>query len=149
MKRATGLTAGILLALASGGCEEQSRGFALPAGDLDRGKASFVELGCPACHAVQGQFNKLAPEQGGDEVIEVVLGGPVTRVKTYGDLVTSIINPSHRLSRGKNEDTMNPDGSSKMPYYNDVMTVQELVDITTFLQGTYQIVAPDYHAIPY
>jgi hypothetical protein len=139
----------IVLALTSGGCEDQSRGFALPAGDVDRGKAAFVELGCPACHAVQGEFKKITVDQGGDEVIEVHLGGPVSKVKTYGDLVTSIINPSHRLSRGQNADTMNADGTSKMPYYNDVMTVQQLVDITTFLQGTYRIVVPEYHALPH
>jgi L-cysteine S-thiosulfotransferase len=144
--RAAGL---VVFTLLASGCDQQARGFVLPPGDVDKGKASFVDLGCPACHEVQGQFKKLSLEEGGDEVIEVVLGGPVTRVKTYGDLVTSIINPSHRLSRGKNADTMNPDGSSKMPYYNDVMTVQELVDITTFLQGTYQIVMPDYNVMPH
>lgn len=149
MKKTTGIAGVLLLSLASAGCQDQSRGFALPPGDVDRGKATFAELGCPACHAVQGEFNKLVVEQGGDEVIEVVLGGPVSKVKTYGDLVTSIINPSHRLSRGRNADTMNPDGTSKMPYYNDVMTVQQLVDMTTFLQGTYQIVVPEYDALPH
>ena len=44
---------------------------------------------------------------------------------------------------------MNPDGTSRMPYYNDVMTVQELVDITTFLQGTYNLVAPEYNPMPF
>ena len=149
MKKSTGLAGGLLLALATAGCEDQSRGFALPQGDVDRGKAAFVDLGCPSCHAVEGEFRKLALEEGGDEVIEVYLGGPVSKVKTYGDLVTSIINPSHRLSRGKNADTMNPDGTSRMPYYNDVMTVQELVDITTFLQGTYNLVAPEYNPMPF
>jgi len=149
MYKHLGAVSVIVLVMGSGGCEDQSRGFALPAGDVDRGKAAFVELGCAACHAVQGEFKKLDAAQGGDEVIEVHLGGPVSKVKTYGDLVTSIINPSHRLSRGKNADTMNEDGTSKMPYYNDVMTVQQLVDITTFLQGTYQIVVPEYHALPH
>jgi len=135
----------VALTLALGACESQATGFVLPQGDVERGKAAFVDLGCPACHAVQGSFRKLPMEEGGDEVIEVELGGPVTRVKTYGDLVTSIINPSHRLSRGQHADTVNPDGTSKMPYYNDVMTVQQLVDLTTFLQGTYSVVVPEYN----
>ena len=135
------------LTLASAGCEQQSKGFALPPGDYDRGKASFVDLGCPACHSIEGVVSKL--EAGGDPVIEVVLGGPVTRVKTYGDLVTSIINPSHKLSRGDTPVTVNDDGSSKMPYYNDVMTVQELVDVTTFLQGTYSVWVPEYNMYYY
>ena len=135
----------LALTLSLAGCDDQAQGFVLPPGDIERGKAAFVDLGCAACHAVEGMFQKLPVDQGGDEVIEVVLGGSVSRVKTYGDLVTSIINPSHRLSRGKNEDTINPDGTSKMPYYNDVMTVQELVDLTTLLQSTYSLKVPDYN----
>lgn len=33
-------------------------------------------------------------------------------------------------------------GESRMPVYNEVMTVQELVDIVTFLQEHYEVVAP-------
>jgi len=138
--------AGAVLSLSLGlvGCENQSQGFVLPPGDVEKGKTAFVDLGCGACHVLQGVFKKLPPEEGGDEAIEVVLGGPVSRVKTYGDLVTSIINPSHRLSRGTGADTVNPDGTSKMPYYNDVMSVQELVDLTTLLQTTYSLKVPEY-----
>jgi len=140
------LAVGALLSMTVGlaGCESQSQGFVLPPGDTERGKTAFVDLGCAACHALQGVFKKLPMEEGGDEVIEVVLGGPVSRVKTYGDLVTSIINPSHYLSRGSHKDTMYPDGTSKMPYYNDVMTVQELVDLTTLLQSNYSLTVPEY-----
>ena len=42
MKKSAGLAGGLLLALATAGCEDQSRGFALPQGDVDRGKAAFV-----------------------------------------------------------------------------------------------------------
>ncbi|MCP5180391.1 MAG: c-type cytochrome [Pseudomonadales bacterium] len=146
MGRKTGWTPLLLAtAVSLSGCSRASEEFVLPPGDADRGRTAFVDLGCNACHSVQDEFRKLTPELGGDDVIEVVLGGPVSRVKTYGDLVTSIINPSHRLSRGKHADTVNPDGTSRMPYYNDVMTVQELVDLTTYLQGTYSVVIPDYN----
>ncbi len=138
--------AGAVLSLSLGlvGCENQSQGFVLPPGDVEKGKIAYVDLGCGSCHVLQGVFKKLPPDEGGDEVIEVVLGGPVSRVKTYGDLVTSIINPSHRLPRGTGHDTVNPDGTSKMPYYNDVMSVQELVDLTTLLQTTYSLKVPEY-----
>jgi len=86
------------------GCEQQSRGFALPPGDATQGKATFVELGCPACHSVRGEVERFT--EGADPAIEVILGGQTTRVKTYGDLVTSIINPSHKLSRGRNVATV-------------------------------------------
>ena len=74
--------AGAVLSLSLGlvGCENQSQGFVLPPGDVEKGKIAFVDLGCGACHVLQGVFKKLPPDEGGDEVIEVVLGGPVSRV---------------------------------------------------------------------
>ncbi len=146
-KFVTHIGAVILLAFTTAGCEQQAKGFVLPPGDYDQGKATFTDLGCHACHSIEGVVSKL--EESGDPVIEVVLGGAVTRVKTYGDLVTSIINPSHKLSRGNTPITVNEDGTSKMPYYNDVMTVQELVDVTTFLQGTYSVWVPEYNMYYY
>ena len=130
-----------------GACEEQAKGFALPPGDADRGQATFAELGCNACHRIEGVIDKL--DIGGDRAIDVRLGGQVSRVKTYGDLVTSIINPSHRLSRGNTPETVTDEGESRMPYYNDVMTVQQLVDLTTFLQSHYSVWVPEYRVYYY
>ena len=75
------------------------------------------------------------------------LGGEVSKVKTYGDLLTSIINPSHKLAKGYPLDAVSDDGESKMYRYNDYMTVQELIDIVMFLQPHYEIVIP-YSAYP-
>jgi hypothetical protein len=122
-------------------CQPQSEGFALPPGDAERGKATFVELECNACHRIDDVVSRLDP---GDPTIDVRLGGQVSRIKTYGDLVTSIINPSHKLSRGKNKMTVTEEGDSKMTVYNDMMTVQQLVDLTTFLQDTYTVYVPAY-----
>jgi len=36
-----------------------------------------------------------------------------------------------------------------MPIYNELMTVQQLVDITTFLQGTYSVWVPEYNMYMY
>lgn len=130
----------LLLLLALAGCDRQSRGFALPPGDPERGLATFKDLGCHNCHHIDGVVEHL---DGGD--IDVRLGGRVTRVKTYGDLVTSIIHPSHELSRGKTPSTINEDGSSRMPDYNDVMSVAELVDLTTFLQTKYSVWVPEHY----
>lgn len=83
-----------------------------------------------------------------EKEISVVLGGDVNRHKTYADLVTSIINPSHRIARNYLRDQnyartpYEVDGVSKMKVYNDVMTVAQLIDIVTFLQ-------PHYKLIPY
>jgi hypothetical protein len=40
--------------------------------------------------------------------------------------------------------TISEDGESKMPVYNGVMTVQELIDIVAFLQPQYNVVVPKY-----
>jgi hypothetical protein len=76
-----------------------------------------------------------------DAEMRVILGGPASRVQTYGNLVTSVINPSHRVRRGSAE-MKNPDGSSRMRSYNDVMTVQQLVDLVTFLKAHYKVWTP-------
>jgi sulfur-oxidizing protein SoxX len=95
-------------------------------------------------HQLPSHRDDIARLEGTDSTIDVRLGGQVSRIKTYGDLVTSIINPSHKLSRGNNRMTVSQAGKSKMTVYNEVMTVQQLVDLTTFLQDTYTVYDPAY-----
>ncbi|MGI9248256.1 MAG: cytochrome C, partial [Woeseiaceae bacterium] len=59
-------------------------------------------------------------------------------------LITAIINPSHKLASGYAKEVVAEDGESKMHIYNHHMTVQELIDIVMFLQPYYDVVAPDY-----
>lgn len=119
------------------------REFALPPGDAARGKETFVELGCNACHSV-ADIPHLSIDDGGSR-IDKRLGGPVSRVKTYEELVTSIINPSHKLATHMRTDTLtevaDPSGRSRMRNYNDVMTVSQLIDLTEFLRTTYKVQA--------
>lgn len=136
----------ILLAMAAlAACEADrmsEKGFSLPGGNALDGQQAFVYLHCYECHFIEGV--KLPPVPS-DEPPFVQLGGKVTRVKTYGDLVTSIINPSHKLAPGYPLETITEGGQSKMPIYNSYMTVQELIDIVAFLQPQYQVVVPQYH----
>lgn len=113
-------------------------GFSLPEGDSEAGKSAFVELACNTCHSTPDieQLDINVPED-----ISIVLGGDFRRVKTYADLVTSIINPSHRISKAIPEDmamTMT-DGNSLMPSYNSMMTVEQLTNIVTYLQPHYTL----------
>ena len=119
------------------GCDTQSRGFALPQGDMANGKDAFSELGCNHCHSVGGIAWISNPEN-----ILVPLGGEVQSIKSYGELVTSIINPSHKISFKYRDEMTTATGESKMRNYNEVMTVQNLVDLVTFLQDEYDVVAP-------
>ncbi|PDH39419.1 MAG: hypothetical protein CNE99_05770 [OM182 bacterium MED-G24] len=80
--------------------------------------------------------------------LNVQLGGVSTHVKTYGDLVTSIINPSHKLSRGNDPATVAETGESVMRNYNETLTVQELIDFVAFLQDEYEVWVPDYYTYP-
>lgn len=116
------------------------RGFSLPEGNVDQGRTTFVELECNACHSV-GDIERVAGREGPD--INVKLGGRVTTVKTYGDLVTSVINPSHKTSRRIVKQNIATEGGElKMVVYNEIMTVQQLVDLVTYLESNYEIVPP-------
>ena len=115
---------------------ESPRGFALPAGDADAGRQTFMELRCNDCHSAAGVELRNAEETD----IAFALGGRSTRVTTYAELLTSIINPSHRLSIYYPERESAVAGESRMPNYNDVMTVQELIDLVAYLQPQYEVI---------
>jgi len=142
--RIVALTFALSLLLVLDGCAREPSspaGFRLPDGDVHAGRETFLYMHCHQCHTVSGdEF----PTVAGEEPPYVQLGGPVARVKTYGELVTAIINPSHKLAPGYAEDVVSEDGESKMPVYNEFMTVQELTDLTAYLQGRYEVVVPAY-----
>jgi mono/diheme cytochrome c family protein len=117
-------------------------GFSLPEGNMEAGKQVFIKHNCMACHTVDG-LDDSAFESQLDEKIR--LGGASPKIKTYAQLVTSIINPSHRISRGpKWVTTDEATGESKMIIYNDVMTVTELIDVVAYLQPEYRVTPLPY-----
>lgn len=126
------------------GCASQEGGFTLPPGDAERGQEAFVKFRCYDCHRVHG-VDLPAGEEPNQAVVE--LGGEVERMKDYGDLVTAIVNPSHRLAKGYNASLVGDEGKSRMTVYNDVMTVSQLVDIVAFLQSHYEL--RPYEPTPY
>jgi sulfur-oxidizing protein SoxX len=118
---------------------ESPLGFRLPDGDPVAGRQAFLDLGCNACHEVAGE-----PIEYLEGIVRVELGGETTHVRTYGELVTSIINPSHKIAPRDRAGGAILDGESIMTYVylNQIMTVQELVDLVAFLQPTYEVVPP-------
>ncbi|MDA1017492.1 MAG: c-type cytochrome [Planctomycetota bacterium] len=140
MSRLTSVTLlGALLVMGCAPAPQSGRGFTLPNGDVKRGQAVFVELQCHACHQVDGVKLEVA-EDATDMAVR--LGGKVNRIQTYGELVTSIINPSHKVAKGyvKEEVTKDDEGKeSRMRNYNEVMTVQQLIDLVKFLQSHYEL----------
>jgi hypothetical protein len=131
------------VALLLGGCDQggtKVRGFILPTGDASRGEETFVALGCPACHTV---FNSDI-SQPADADFSVQLGGRLLQVKHYGDLLTSIVNPDHRVLPPYDDDK-SEEGKprSPMPDFTATMSVQQLINVVEFLHGKYEKI-PDY-----
>ncbi|MDH3615344.1 MAG: c-type cytochrome [Gammaproteobacteria bacterium] len=107
----------------------------LPGGDAARGEMHFVSLGCVGCHSVIGAE---LPEPAEAGPVRVLLGSRTGRRMSYGQLVTSIVNPSHRLSPRYRRDEVSQEGESLMTSYNDVLTVTQLTDLVAFLQAHYE-----------
>lgn len=136
MRRFIRLAAGLTGILLIAGCMQRGTGteFVLPAGDAEKGQELFVSYGCYNCHSVP---NLDLPE--GDGPVRITLGGRVSKVKTYPELVTSVINPSHKFVPRRRPEEVSEGGESLMAVYNDVMTVTELVDIVAFLESRYEV----------
>lgn len=112
------------------------RGFRLPDGDVISGRQAFLRLECNTCHSVEG-VNLPPPLE-----YQIHLGGESPRIKTYGELVTSVINPSHVIS-GKYRRELDEGKISPMADFNSRMTVQEMSDIVAFLQPRYRLMVPE------
>lgn len=100
-----------------------------PLGDARRGREVFTLLECYACHEVKGERFP-APDQPGKVGPELSQMGPVHTIEYFAE---AIINPSGTIEKGKGYEA--PDGSSKMPSYNDTITVQQLIDLVTYLRS--------------
>lgn len=134
----------MLLVAAIAGCEADrmsEKGFSLPEGNVAQGRETFLYMHCHECHTIRDVELPAVPLA---DPPFVELGGKVSRVKTYGELVTAIINPSHKLAMGYAAEVVSADGQSKMPNYNGFMTVQELIDVVMFLQPQYEVFVPPY-----
>ena len=107
----------------------------LPSGDAAKGQTHFVSLGCVGCHSVIGAELPEPVEAG---PVRVLLGSRANPRMSYGQLVTSIVNPSHRLSPRYRRDEVSREGESLMTSYNDVLTVTQLTDLVAFLQAHYR-----------
>jgi L-cysteine S-thiosulfotransferase len=125
------------------GCDtgpKSGRGFRLPDGDVQKGEAAFVTLKCHTCHLVNGvQLPPLA----GTAPTNIVLGGEVSYIRTYGELVTSVIHPSHGLAPGFKKEEIRNGSLSPMPEFNHLMTVQQMIDLVAFLQAHYRQIPID------
>ena len=130
------------LVLLATGCEKSlksTRAFSQPPGNAANGQAAFVALKCVTCHTVDGvQLPK--PTAPADQTL--ALGGAVGRLRTYGDLLTAIVHPGASLSGKLTMEQWRKMEKSPMRPVNEVMTVQQLIDLVTFLQPRYTTLEP-------
>jgi sulfur-oxidizing protein SoxX len=99
--------------------------FTLPAGDAGRGRAAFEKFECFKCHEVKGEKFPAPSDtaNAGPELAHMSAHHPAEF------FAESIVNPRAVIDRGYAAS----DGSSKMPSFNDAMTVQEMVDLVAYL----------------
>lgn len=101
--------------------------FTMPKGDPAKGRAVYDKFSCYSCHEIRGEkFPPLDKSQAvGPELSQM---GPLHPLEYFTE---SIVNPSAvgaKKYRG-------PDGKSKMPSFNEDMTVQELIDLSAYLSA--------------
>jgi len=96
--------------------------FTMPKGDQEKGREVFERYVCFVCHEVRGE--KFPPgSAAGPELSQM---GPLHPLEYFTE---SVINPSAHAPRKYRD----PDGKSTMPANNERMTVQELIDLSTYL----------------
>ena len=126
------------------GCEKAQapvKGFILPPGDATLGKQAFVEIGCPKCHTVVGANIQQPPS----EQFHIELGEDNRRVRHYGDLLTSVVNPDHKVSAAyRVQDESKDEISSPMPKFASTMTVEQMLNIVEFLHQAYEKSQDEY-----
>jgi L-cysteine S-thiosulfotransferase len=101
--------------------------FTWPKGDPVKGREVFVKLECYSCHEVKGER---FPAPGGDVGPELSAMGPLHDAEYFAE---AIINPNAVIEQGKGYAAA--DGSSKMPSFNELATVQEVIDLVAYLTG--------------
>src|SRR5262245_2087641 len=102
--------------------------FTWPKGDAARGREVFQKLECYSCHEVRGERFP-SPSDLGRVGPELSAMGPLHPPEYFAE---SIINPGAVVDRGRGYAM--PDGSSRMPSYNESLTVQEVIDLVAYLR---------------
>ena len=131
----------LLVAALAQGCQLELMGLKLLEGDAAAGKQVFVDRHCNDCHTVadveyaESSVPVMYMGKRTTGKINVVLGGKNSSRRTQGELVTSVINPSHRISTSYERHLATT--KSPMRTHNESMTVQNLVDLVTFLQAEF------------
>lgn len=130
-------------AILATGCSYRSTfGFPVEDGSIDAGEQVFIDHQCHRCHGVAGI--SLPELEGAFSPPLLELGGESSNVKAYSELVTSIINPNHRIADEYREQLQNralgPITSPMPMTHIETMTVRQLIDLVAFLDSRYVLI---------
>lgn len=129
-------------ALLAAACAGTS-GFVFPVreGDVVGGRQAFIDHQCHECHSVAGID---LPDLAGEAPIQLMLASDISTARSYGELVTAVINPDHTISQEYREQlrlsATVPVESPMVGYSIDNMTVRQLLDIVAFLHSRYALI---------
>jgi cytochrome c1 len=101
--------------------------FTLPRGDARKGREVFEKLECFSCHEVKGERFP-APTGGANLGPELAAMAGAHPPEFFAE---AILNPGAVIDKGHGYEAA--DGSSRMPQFNDSLTVQELIDLVAYL----------------
>ncbi|HXH13337.1 MAG TPA: c-type cytochrome [Alphaproteobacteria bacterium] len=101
--------------------------FTWPRGDAPKGREVFEKLECYRCHEVKGEAFPAASDAIGPELSMMA---PLHDAEYFAE---AIINPTAVIEAGKGYEA--EDGTSKMPSYNDLVTVHEVIDLVAYLKA--------------
>ena len=112
--------------------------FAIPTGDHHAGRQVFVDFECFKCHEVLGEdFPASEAEQG--DVGSVLSGmGAMHPAEYFAEVM---IDPNASVAwrirhhKAEQKGYLGPDGTSKMPSYNDTMSIQQLIDVVAYMKS--------------
>jgi len=103
--------------------------FTWPQGDTARGRKVFAKFECYSCHEVKGETFP-APTEKQKVGPELSAMAPLHEPEYFAE---AIINPSAVIEQGKGYTA--PDGSSKMPSFNYLLTVEETAGLVAYLKA--------------
>lgn len=112
--------------------------FTIPPGDPHVGRQVFAEFECFKCHTVAGEaFSAPKAEQG--DVGPALSGmGAVHPAEYFAEV---IIDPNASVAwrikthKAERKGFLGPDGKSKMPSFNETITVQQLIDLVAYMKS--------------
>jgi len=104
--------------------------FTLPPGNPQKGREIFIMYECYKCHSVQGEQFPGAPADVGGIRPDLMGMGALHPPEYFAE---SIINPNAVLTEGPGY--VGEDGRSKMPSYNETLTLEELIDLVAYLKS--------------